>query len=118
MRTGLWETQLRVVSVEAPTAPPEVQERLRAGFSTAPVVVPDRPAVMPPKWSLGYHQSRYGYASAIEIQTVASALRYLQIPTDAIHLDIDYMDRLQMFTWNNAMFPDPPAMNASWWDGF
>lgn len=68
---------------------------------------------LPPKWSLGYHQSRYGYASADEILHVASTLRAQQIPADAIHFDIDHLDRLQMFTWNAATFPDPVAMNAT-----
>jgi alpha-glucosidase len=68
---------------------------------------------LPPKWSLGYHQSRYGYASSEEILTVAASLRELKIPTDAIHFDIDYLDRLQMFTWNPATFPNPIEMNAT-----
>lgn len=37
MRPGVWETSFRVLSVEAPTAPSEIGERLRAGISTAPV---------------------------------------------------------------------------------
>ena len=68
---------------------------------------------LPPKWSLGYHQSRYGYASADEILYVAGTLRTLQIPADAIHFDIDYLDRMQPFTWNGSTFPDPAAMNAT-----
>ena len=37
MRAGMWETQMRILSVEAPTAPPEIQDTLRASISTAPV---------------------------------------------------------------------------------
>jgi hypothetical protein len=37
MRAGMWETQMRVLSIDAPGAPPEIQATLRAGISTAPV---------------------------------------------------------------------------------
>ena len=37
MRAGMWETQMRILSVEAPGAPPEITDTLRAGISTAPV---------------------------------------------------------------------------------
>jgi hypothetical protein len=38
MRPGLWEMTKRVVSVEAPTAPPEIQSTLQAAVSAPPVV--------------------------------------------------------------------------------
>jgi hypothetical protein len=38
MRPGLWETTTRVVSLSAPTAPPEVQSRLQASLAEPPVV--------------------------------------------------------------------------------
>jgi len=37
MRAGMWETQMRILSVEAPDAPSEIQNALRSGTSTAPV---------------------------------------------------------------------------------
>ncbi len=37
MRPGLWETTVRILSVEAPTAPAEIQTRLRGAVSAAPV---------------------------------------------------------------------------------
>lgn len=37
MRPGLWETTMRVVSAEAPTAPQVIQDGLRAAVSAAPV---------------------------------------------------------------------------------
>jgi alpha-glucosidase len=67
---------------------------------------------LPPKWSLGYHQSRYGYKSQVEITTVANEMRNLQIPGDVLWMDIDYMNNLSMFTWNPATFPTPVQMNA------
>jgi hypothetical protein len=37
MRPGLWETTMRIVSVDAPNAPPEIQGTLRAASAAAPV---------------------------------------------------------------------------------
>ena len=65
---------------------------------------------LPPRWALGYHQSRWGYDSADEVLRVARELRQRRIPCDAIHLDIDYMDRHQVFTWDTARFPDPRGL--------
>ena len=36
MRPGMWETQMRIVSVEAPNAPAEVVDALRANIPAAP----------------------------------------------------------------------------------
>ena len=38
LRPGLWETTTRVVSLSAPTAPPEVQSQLQASLAEPPVV--------------------------------------------------------------------------------
>jgi alpha-glucosidase len=65
---------------------------------------------MPPRWALGYHQARWSYASAGEVRDVAAALRDHDIPADAIHLDIDHMDRFRPFTWDPERFPDPRAL--------
>jgi alpha-glucosidase len=67
---------------------------------------------LPPRWSLGFHQSRYGYASQAEILYVAEALRAYRIPADVLYFDIDYQDRYRQFTWNPATFPAPVTMNA------
>jgi alpha-glucosidase len=68
-------------------------------------------STLPPRWTLGYHQSRYGYTSQAQLLTVAATLRALQLPTDVVYLDIDYLDRLQMFSWNLDAFPNPHEMN-------
>lgn len=67
---------------------------------------------LPPRWALGYHQSRYSYYSEAELLEVASTLRQNNIPADVLWLDIDFMDRFRLFTWNRDKFPDPAAMNA------
>lgn len=70
-----------------------------------------RPA-LPPLWSLGYHQSRWSYASDREVRAVAAGFRERGIPLDAIHLDIDYMRDFRVFTWDPVRFPDPAAAVA------
>jgi alpha-glucosidase len=67
---------------------------------------------LPPRWALGYHQARWSYGSEAEVREVASELRRHAIPADAIHLDIDHMDRYRVFTWDRERFPDPARLVA------
>lgn len=62
---------------------------------------------LPQLWTLGYHQSRWGYLSAEEMRSVAEQYRKWNIPCDVIHFDIDYMDGYRVFTWNEADFGKP-----------
>lgn len=62
---------------------------------------------MPPRWSLGYHQSRWSYAPESALRDVARELRARDIPCDALWLDIDHMNGFRSFTWDRAAFPDP-----------
>ncbi len=68
-----------------------------------------RPA-LPPLWALGHHQSRYSYADAEEVRAIAAEFRERDIPTDAIHLDIHYMDGFRVFTFHPRRFPDPAGL--------
>lgn len=63
---------------------------------------------LPQKWTLGYHQSRWGYMTQEDMQEVADGLRENDIPCDAIHFDIDYMDNYKVFTWNNGRYHNDP----------
>ncbi len=67
---------------------------------------------MPPKWALGYHQSRWSYGSEQEVRKLANTFREKEIPCDVIHLDIDYMDNFRVFTWNDKRFMTPERMLA------
>ena len=67
-------------------------------------------APLPQIWSLGYHQSRWSYKTEEEVRFIGDTLRKLRIPCDSIHLDIDYMERYKVFTWNRERFPDPKKM--------
>lgn len=61
----------------------------------------------PPKWALGYHQSRYSYESEAAAMEVAERFRRLKIPCDVLWFDIDYMDAFKTFTFSPERFPDP-----------
>lgn len=79
------------------------------GPTTADVVrrytdLTGKPA-LPPRWALGYQQSRYSYMSGEELRTIADRLRSDRIPTDVLWLDIDFQDRNRPFTINSQTFP-------------
>ncbi len=61
---------------------------------------------LPPRWALGFHQSRWGYKNAEDVRQVVAGFRQRQLPLNAVHLDIDYMDGYRVFTVNSQRFPD------------
>lgn len=65
---------------------------------------------MPPLWALGYHQCKWSYYPESQVKEITSKFRALDIPCDAIYLDIDYMDGFRCFTWDDDKFPDPKRM--------
>ncbi|XP_071917393.1 uncharacterized protein [Coffea arabica] len=65
---------------------------------------------MPPKWSLGYHQCRWSYASDARVREIARTFREKNIPCDVIWMDIDYMDGFRCFTFDKEQFPDPKCL--------
>ncbi|SFU55608.1 alpha-glucosidase [Pustulibacterium marinum] len=67
---------------------------------------------LPPLWALGYHQCKWSYYPEAKVRDTAAKFRELQIPCDAIYLDIDYMEGFRCFTWNKNYFPDPKKMVA------
>ena len=60
---------------------------------------------LPPRWALGYHQSRYSYLTEQEARSVAERLRADAIPSDALWLDIDYQLGNAPFTVDSNAFP-------------
>ncbi len=62
-----------------------------------------RPA-LPPRWALGFHQSRWGYTNGAELEAIAQRFRTERIPADALWLDIQHLDGLRTFTIDPA-FP-------------
>ncbi len=69
-----------------------------------------KPHQLPPLWSLGYHQCKWSYYPESQVKEITNKFRELEIPCDAIYLDIDYMDGFRCFTWNREYFPDPKRM--------
>ncbi len=67
---------------------------------------------LPQLFTLGYHQSRWGYENVWDVREVVQKYRALDIPIDTIHLDIDYMDGYKVFTWNEDDFGEPKALIA------
>lgn len=65
---------------------------------------------LPPRWALGYQQSRYSYYPENEVRFIADNFRLRHIPCDVIYLDIHYMDGYRVFTWNKSRFPNPVGM--------
>ncbi len=67
---------------------------------------------LPPKWALGYQQSRYSYSPVQKLMEVAERLRADRIPADAVYLDIDFQDKNRPFTVDPNAFPDLPGTVA------
>lgn len=65
---------------------------------------------LPPLWALGYHQCKWSYYPEKKVKKIARKLRKLEIPCDAIYLDIDYMDGYRCFTWDTKLFPQPKKL--------
>lgn len=65
---------------------------------------------LPPMWALGFHQCKWSYYPEEKVKEITSNFRKLQIPCDAIYLDIDYMDGFRCFTWDKEKFPEPVRM--------
>ncbi len=65
---------------------------------------------MPPRWAVGYQQSRWSYTPQSEVLSIAGEFRSRSIPCDAIYLDIDYMPGGVALTFDPAKFPSPASM--------
>lgn len=84
-------------------APAEVLEQISGLLGRTP---------LPPRWALGYHQSRWGYTSEAMVRELIAEFRARDLPCDVIHFDIDHMRGYRVFTWHPERFPDPPALLA------
>jgi alpha-glucosidase len=61
---------------------------------------------LPPRWSIGYQQSRCSYYPESQVMFIANTFRAKQIPLDGIVLDADYLHEYQPFRINRERFPD------------
>ena len=61
--------------------------------------------VMMPFWSMGLHQSRWGYNDIGAFERIIRKYNEYDIPLDVIWSDIDYMVEKEDFTMNTRAFP-------------
>ncbi len=61
---------------------------------------------LPPRWALGYHQSRWGYRTEAAVRETVQTFRDLDLPLSAIHLDIDVQVDYRAFTIDPQRFPE------------
>lgn len=65
---------------------------------------------LPPKWAIGYHQSRYSYKDELEVREIVRSFKEKEIPLDAVYLDIHYMNEYRVFTFDKNRFPNPKKL--------
>eukprot|EP00877_Chromochloris_zofingiensis_P010438 jgi/Chrzof1/5648/Cz16g10050.t1 len=66
---------------------------------------------MPPYWSLGYHQCRWGYTNLSVVEEVVANYSAADLPLEVMWTDIDWMEgRFWVFTFSQSRF-HPVLMN-------
>ena len=63
---------------------------------------------LPPYWSLGYHQCKFGYKTLARTKQILNQTREANIPIDVQWNDIDYMDQFKDFTYDHVNFEGLP----------
>ena len=66
--------------------------------------------MLPPYWSLGFHQCRWGYHSTDEIREVYENYLAYELPIDTFWGDIDILKDYRIFTLNEKDFKDLPNL--------
>lgn len=67
---------------------------------------------MPPRWTLGLLQSRYGYRNRQELDEIARTFRDRRIPCDALILDVYWFREMGDLAFDFLDWPDAPEMIA------
>lgn len=72
---------------------------------------------MPPRWALGNFASRFGYRTQAEVMDTVSRFHSLDIPLDAVILDLywfgkDIKGHMGNLAWDKEAFPAPEKMMA------
>jgi alpha-glucosidase len=65
---------------------------------------------LPPKWALGHQASRWSYYPDRMVEKIADTYQQHDLPLDVMTLDIDYMQKYRVFTWDLKRFADPDGL--------
>ena len=65
---------------------------------------------LPPRWSLGFHQCRWGYETSQDVREVIDGFKQRGLPISAFHMDIDYMDGFRIFTYSPERYGNFPEL--------
>lgn len=68
------------------------------------------PTMLPPYFSLGYHQCRWNYLSTKDCLAIDEGFDKHNMPYDVLWLDIEHTDKKKYFTWDKYSFPDPKLL--------
>lgn len=83
---------------------PEVVRKLQKLVGVTP---------LPPLWSLGYQQSRWGYGGHEDLLDLDAKFEAHGIPCSGLWLDLDYMTGYRIFKTNPEMFPKGAGVTAA-----
>ena len=64
--------------------------------------------VLPPYWSLGNHQCRWGYKNDTQFLNIYKKYKMKKIPIDGMWIDADSMEKYQLFSLNKKKFKKLP----------
>jgi len=81
----------------------EITRKLQKLIGTTPV---------PPLWSIGYQQSRWGYGGHDDLLALDKKFAAAKIPCSGLWLDLDYMDGFRVFQTDAKMFPKTAQVTA------
>ncbi|RNF09848.1 putative alpha glucosidase II subunit [Trypanosoma rangeli] len=66
--------------------------------------------MLPPYFSLGYHQCRWNYRNTNDCLNVDQGFDRHNLPYDVLWLDIEHTDNKKYFTWDKHNFPQPELL--------
>ena len=64
---------------------------------------------LPPAWTLGFLQSRFGYESFDHVHTTLERFETEQLPVHGVIFDVQWLEDHVNLRWNPVHFPDPAA---------
>jgi alpha-glucosidase len=67
---------------------------------------------LPPRWALGFMQSRYGYRSRQELESIAQQFRGRRLPCDALILDVFWFREMGDLAFDSQKWPRAAEMIA------